>query len=215
MGKTNIDTLFSNLSKHSHNNENKNGLQIIEEKSENSINNEDSSNNDSNKNSFILLKKKINNPIENNFLKQKTFNPLSKNKDTAQLLYRGKTASSPNNANKISKINNKEINNIEKKTNQLKTIISNMCDSNITQQNNIKRIPKRNSLLNFPFEKQKSNFLNNQQLSKRKSIISNINSVYERNKSIISDVTILNNTFSKNLFIPKTQLKVIKVPWFL
>ena len=90
-----------------------------------------------------------------------------------------------------------------------------MCDTNITQQNNIKRIPKRNSLLNFPFEKQKSNFLNNQQLSKRKSIISNINSVYERNKSIISDVTILNNTFSKNLFIPKTQLKVIKVPWFL
>jgi hypothetical protein len=58
MGKSNIDTLFSNLSKHSHNNENKNGLQIIEEKSENSINNEDSSNNDSNKNSFILLKKK-------------------------------------------------------------------------------------------------------------------------------------------------------------
>ena len=79
------------------------------------------------------------------------------------------------------------------------------------QQSSINRFPKRNSI--FSFEKQKSNFLNSQQVARRKSILSNINSLNDRNKSN-TDVPMINKAVSKSLFIPKTQLRVIKVPGF-
>ena len=67
--------------------------------------------------------------------------------------------------------------------------------------------------INFPYETQKRNFLSNHQFSKRKSIISNINS-FERQKSNYSELPMIKKTYSKNFFIPKTQLRIIKVPGF-
>ena len=209
-GKTNLDTLFSNISKHSIGN---NNLQIIEEKSESGNNNDNSecSNKDSKQGSFILSNKN-NKAVENNFLLQNkgTYSFLNSKKETKIMLYRGATAN---------------VNNYSSKKNS-KTLLPHINLPYDRQKSAINNL-KRNTIISNSgrnFEGQKMSFFNNNinnnnnnstKSSKRKSMISIDHFNFDKQKNNIPELNILNkNSLKNNNFMPKTQLRVIKVPGF-
>ena len=197
-GKSNIENLFSNLSKHSLGN---NGLQIIEEKSESIQNNEESLNkNIKRENSFVLSKKSS--KFENNFVIEKkgTFSSYNSNKETRKLFYRGITAN---------------MNNIPSQLNSINSMISNVNVPYNRQKSAVSDNPRKNNILTnnaVSYERQKSGFYTNNngiKISQRKSM----NSVGTSNLDSKSDLNLLHKSTKKNL-MPKTQLRVIKVPGF-